>query len=74
MKTLKQRLCLCLSLIMVLSLLPASLFTRTVQAAEERSTEEDTATSKAPTRAAVSASSVSVPSYSGNSLIYRWKG
>ena len=55
MKTLKQWLCLCLSLIMVLSLLPASLFTRTVQAAEERSTQEDTATSKAPTRAAVSA-------------------
>ena len=65
MKTLKQWLCLCLSLIMVLSLLPGSLFTQAVQAEEALSGEDDTAARKAPTRAPVSASSVSVPSYSG---------
>ena len=65
MKTFKQWFCFCLSLILLLSLLPTSVFTQTVQAAEEIFAEEDTAASKAPTRDPVSASSVSVPSYSG---------
>ena len=65
MKTPKQWICLCLSLILLLSLLPTSLFIQTVEATEALSTEEGATESKAPTRDPVSASSVSVPSYSG---------